>query len=69
MERRRKMAVSGIRVAQEREVVVWRVVSSVWVAVRVASRNWGRGEAWKCRRGAGRRRRPWRMRRGRSGLS
>lgn len=32
------MAVSGIIVAHERAVVVWRVVSSVWVAVRVAVR-------------------------------
>lgn len=44
------MAVSGIIVAHERPVVVWRVVSSVWVAVRVAvtatSTNCGRGEAW-----------------------
>lgn len=39
IERRRMIAESGIRVAQERPLVVWSVVRRVWVALRVVSRN------------------------------
>lgn len=47
IERRRRTAVSGIKVLHERPVLVWSVVKRAWVAVRVDSRNWGVGEAWK----------------------
>jgi hypothetical protein len=55
--RRRRRAERGIVRAQDRWVVVWRVVRRACVEARRVSIICGLGEAWKVRQDEGRRRR------------